>query len=88
MGAGADALPFPANSFDAAMASLSDHHWSDRGRGLRALARVARRRVVLFNADPAEHDLFWLNRCYLPWFGNYLLPEPYLTPGWWRDELG
>ena len=41
------------------MAVLSDHHWRDRHQGLREL-RVARRRVVLFNADPAESERFWL----------------------------
>ncbi len=48
--AGAERLPFDDGSFDAAMAVLSDHHWKDRRRGLQELARVARRRVVLFNA--------------------------------------
>ena len=45
----AEALPFPDDSFDAAMAVLSDHHWRDRQQGLRELRRVARQRVVLFN---------------------------------------
>lgn len=42
----AERLPFADDSFDAAMAILSDHHWHDRDRGLRELQRVARRRVV------------------------------------------
>src|ERR1700686_2935603 len=41
----------------AALAVLSDHHWHDRLQGLRELRRVARRRVVLFNADPALAEL-------------------------------
>ncbi|MET0972961.1 MAG: methyltransferase domain-containing protein, partial [Thermoleophilaceae bacterium] len=45
----AEALPFEDDSFDAAMAVLSDHHWRRRGEGMRELRRVARRRVVLFN---------------------------------------
>jgi ubiquinone/menaquinone biosynthesis C-methylase UbiE len=52
----AEALPFADSSFDAVMAVLSDHHWRDRRQGFRELRRVARRRVVLFNADPAEAD--------------------------------
>lgn len=47
-------------SFDVAMAVLSDHHWPDRQRGLRELRRVASQRVVLFNANPGEANLFWL----------------------------
>jgi SAM-dependent methyltransferase len=84
--ASAEELPFDDASFDAVMASLSDHHWSDRAAGLRELSRVARHRVVIFNADPAEHELFWMNGYYMPWFGNYV-PARYLEPGLWRDEL-
>lgn len=83
----AEDLPFADNSFDVACAILSDHHWRDRAQGLRELRRVARRRVVLFNADPAEFDLFWMNRDYLPWFGANLVPDAYREPGFWRDEL-
>src|SRR5204863_9890989 len=39
----AEALPFPDAAFDAAMAVLSDHHWTDPVAGLREMARVARR---------------------------------------------
>ena len=68
------------------MAVLSDHHWSDRIAGLRELRRIARRRVVLFNADPAESDRFWLTVEYLPSF-LALIPEPYRRPGCWAPEL-
>jgi ubiquinone/menaquinone biosynthesis C-methylase UbiE len=54
--ASAEALPFADSSFDAVMAVLSDHHWGDRRQGFRERRRVARQRVVLFNADPAEAD--------------------------------
>src|SRR5919109_2689270 len=64
----AEELPFADGSFDAAMAVLSDHHWRDRVRGLRELCRVARRRVVLFNADPAQAERFWLTSEYLRGF--------------------
>ncbi len=55
----AEALPFADGAFDASMAVLSDHHWSDRAGGLRELRRVARRTVV-FQWDPAVRDAFWL----------------------------
>jgi SAM-dependent methyltransferase len=63
----AEALPFADGAFDAAMAVLSDHHWSDRAGGLRELRRVGRRAVV-FQWDPAFVDAFWLTREYLPSF--------------------
>jgi hypothetical protein len=43
--------------------------------------------VVLFNADPAEFDLFWMNSDYLQAFGGYLLPDGYSRPGISRREL-
>ncbi len=60
----AEALPFPDQSFDAAMAVLSDHHWPDPIAGLREMRRVARR-VVVFQWDDAESERFWLVRDYL-----------------------
>jgi SAM-dependent methyltransferase len=82
----AEALPFPDGSFDAALAVLTDHHWADRARGLRELRRVARRRVVLFNADPSAADRFWLTTDYLPGVLRRV-PLPYREPGYWEDEL-
>jgi SAM-dependent methyltransferase len=63
----AESLPFADSSFDAAMAVLSDHHWTDRCAGLRELRRVARRAVV-FTFDPAYVDALWLVPDYLPGF--------------------
>jgi SAM-dependent methyltransferase len=82
----AEALPFDDGSFDAAMAVLSDHHWRDRAQGLRELVRVARRRVVLFNADPGRFDEFWFTTEYMP---EFLTPIPsrYRIRGAWQDEL-
>jgi hypothetical protein len=55
-------------------------------RGRRELRRVARRRVVLFNADPAQAGRFWLTAEYLPAFAD-LIPGPYRETGHWEDEL-
>ena len=82
----AEALPFADGSFDAVMAVLSDHHWTDRRRGLEELRRVARDRVVLFNANPAEADLFWMTTEYLPEFLE-LIPSRYHERGVWEEEL-
>ena len=67
----AEALPFGDREFDATMAVLSDHHWSDRLAGLRELRRVGRRAVV-FQWDPGFVDAFWLTRDYLPSFAGEL----------------
>ena len=65
VGAVAERLPFADQSFDAAMAVLSDHHWSDPIAGLREMRRVARH-VVVFQFDGAWAGRFWLTRDYLP----------------------
>ena len=84
--ADAERLPFDDGSFDAAMAVLSDHHWKDRRRGLQELARVARRRVVLFNADPGQAPKLWMTTEYLPDFLDVFDPE-YGEAGFWEREL-
>ncbi len=55
----AEALPFADASFDAAMAVLTVHHWSDKAKGLRELRRIARGPVVILTYDPAFRG-FWL----------------------------
>lgn len=84
--ASADRLPFADDSFDAAMAIFSDHHWPDRDAGLRELRRVARRRVVIVNADPGDAERFWLTTDYLPGFLR-LIPARHRTPGTWEADL-
>jgi SAM-dependent methyltransferase len=61
----AEKLPFADGAFDASLAVLTIHHWSDWRAGLRELARVARRRVVVLTWDPSS-DAFWLVNDYLP----------------------
>jgi len=55
----AEALPFADGSFAAALAVLTIHHWSDWRAGVREMARVSPRRVVLFTWDP-QADATWL----------------------------
>lgn len=62
--ASAEVLPFDDNSFDAAMAILTVHHWHDKPAGLRELRRVARGRIVVLTFDPASR----------PWLTDYI-PE-------------
>ncbi len=62
----AEDLPFGNDSFDAAMAILTLHHWSDVAAGLAEMVRVARRRVVVVTFDLDAGNDFWLVRDYLP----------------------
>jgi SAM-dependent methyltransferase len=61
----ASSLQFADDSFDAAMAVLTVHHWPQPRRGLRELCRVAAG-VVVLTFDPAVHNAFWLFRDYIP----------------------
>lgn len=61
----AEALPFADRAFEAVLATLTLHHWSDQRRGLHECRRVARDRVVLLTWDPGGPG-FWLVRDYFP----------------------
>ncbi|HEX2096949.1 MAG TPA: class I SAM-dependent methyltransferase [Solirubrobacterales bacterium] len=62
----AEELPFEDDSFDAAMAIITVHHWDDPGAGIAEMARVARRRVVVLTFDPPPLREHWLVRDYVP----------------------
>ena len=77
----AEHLPFDDQSFDAAMAFATVHHWPDPIAGLREMRRVARR-VVVFTHDTSDAgwlDRFWLTRDYLPEVADLLHGRPSLT---------
>jgi SAM-dependent methyltransferase len=61
----AEALPFGNHSFDAAMAVMTVHHWSDLALGLREMRRVGRRQIV-FTWDPDHDRELWIVTEYLP----------------------
>jgi SAM-dependent methyltransferase len=82
----AESLPLEDDSVDAAMAILTDHHWRDRAAGLRELVRVARDRVMIFSADPAEFERLWLTRDYARGLLSFAPPR-YREPGVWEDEF-
>jgi SAM-dependent methyltransferase len=63
--ASAEAMPFPDRHFDAAMAVLTIHHWSNPARGLAEMRRVSRGPVVILTYDPAMAEQVWLHH-YLP----------------------
>ncbi|MCX5281535.1 MerR family transcriptional regulator [Streptomyces sp. NBC_00198] len=79
--AAAESLPFEDQSFDAAMAFSTVHHWRDPIAGLREMRRVARR-VVVFTYDAGDigrRERFWLTRDYLPEFAGLLVDWPSLA---------
>lgn len=55
----AESLPLPSGSFDAALAVLTIHHWSDVQAGISEMRRVAHRQIVL-TFDPEAHCTHWL----------------------------
>ena len=76
LAAAAESLPFEDQSFDAAMAFATVHHWQDPIAGLREMRRVARR-VVVFTHDTIYSEWqgrFWLTRDYLPEVADLLAP--------------
>jgi len=77
----AESLPFEDQSFDAAMAFATVHHWRDPIAGLLEMRRVARR-VVVFTHDTSETGWlrrFWLTRDYVPELADLLIGRPSLT---------
>ncbi|MFG3254876.1 methyltransferase domain-containing protein [Streptomyces sp. NPDC048172] len=79
--ASAESLPFADQSFDAAMAVSTLHHWPDPVAGLREMRRVARR-VVVFTYDASStgwRQRFWLTRDYLPEFAGLMSDWPSLS---------
>jgi SAM-dependent methyltransferase len=67
--ASAEELPFEDDSFDAAMAVITLHHWSDWRRGIDELRRVARR-LVIFSWDPSFVGRLWITAEYLPFVAD------------------
>jgi SAM-dependent methyltransferase len=66
LAAAAEDLPFDDGTFDAAMATITIHHWDDPERGLRELRRVSRGPVAVLT--------FAIGTPWVAWFGDHL-PE-------------
>lgn len=56
----AERLPFDDDAFEAAMAMVTIHQWTDVDRGLRELRRVSRGHVVVLTHDAPALRRFWL----------------------------
>jgi SAM-dependent methyltransferase len=75
------ALPVRDAAFDAALAVLTLHHWPDQARGVRELARAARR-VVILTWDPyfencvdPDGGLIASNNCHMSRSGPSVHPD-------------
>jgi SAM-dependent methyltransferase len=68
--AAAERLPLRDGCVDAAMASLTIHHWSDLAAGIAEMKRIARRRLVFFTWREDVIADFWLLRDYFPIAGE------------------
>ncbi len=77
----AEHLPFRDGAFDATLAVLTVHHWTDAAAGLAELRRVSRRRVVILTWDPASRNGFWLIDAYLPALLDLDVPRFPALPG-------
>ena len=62
----AEALPLDDRSVDAAMATLTIHHWDDLEAGLSEMRRVARKRIVLLTIDAKKNSEIWTLAEYFP----------------------
>lgn len=64
--ASAESLPFEDDSFDAALAVLTAHHWADLDAGLAEMRRVARERIVIVTFDAEALQSLWITADYFP----------------------
>src|SRR5439155_18920875 len=87
----AEAIPFRDDAFDATLATLTIHHWTDWRRGLAEVKRVTRRRIVILTADVFRDDTpFWL-KDYFPgigeWDRTHVQPIPDLLAELWPARV-
>jgi ubiquinone/menaquinone biosynthesis C-methylase UbiE len=63
----AEDLPFEDEFFDAALASLTIHHWENLEKGFAEVYRILKKggRFVLFTSFPEQMKTYWLNH-YFP----------------------
>lgn len=57
----AEHLPFEDNSFDASMAILTIHHWTDQAKGVSEMRRVTKGNMVFLTHDPAFRGTWLLD---------------------------
>ncbi|MEM6348203.1 MAG: class I SAM-dependent methyltransferase [Bacteroidota bacterium] len=76
----AENIPLADSSVDAALASLTLHHWANLGAGFKEVARVLRSggSFVIFTATPQQMQGYWLNH----YFPQMLADSMAQMPNW------
>jgi SAM-dependent methyltransferase len=67
----AERLPFADQSFDAATAFITIHHWPDWRAGVAEMKRVARR-VLVLGVDPIVLQSFWITDYFSLWQPGFI----------------
>ncbi|MDJ0921491.1 MAG: class I SAM-dependent methyltransferase [Henriciella sp.] len=82
----AENLPFDDNSFDASMAVLTVHHWTDLEKGIGEMLRVTRNDIVILTFDPFA-DWFWLADYFpaLVELDRWQMPQIAKFEAWFRE---
>lgn len=59
----AEQIPATGNAFDAVIATLTIHHWTDLNQSLKEIYRVTKENgtIVFFTATPEQMQGYWLN---------------------------
>ena len=83
--ASAESLPFDDDSFDAALAVLTAHHWPDLDAGLSETLRVARGRIVIVTFDSEALKGLWIAADYFPEMLGLNAPPGQAVATWWRS---
>lgn len=59
--ASAEAIPFPDDTFDGAISTLTLHHWTDLEQGMREVYRVVNQgKWVILTGFPSQMNNYWL----------------------------
>ncbi len=76
----AESIPLADQSVDAALASLTLHHWTNLVAGFKEVARVLKSggRFVVFTATPKQMQGYWLNH----YFPQMLADSMAQMPSW------
>ncbi|MGH9229188.1 MAG: class I SAM-dependent methyltransferase [Acidimicrobiales bacterium] len=82
----AEALPFADRTFEAAMALLTVHHWSDPMAGLAEMRRVTAGPIVVFTFEHEVHSEQWIVTDFLPSMAELDTGMP--SPAMIADALG
>lgn len=82
----AQEIPFDDSSFDASLAILTIHHWSDWKKGIQEIKRVTKNKIVILTFDPDLYANYWISY-YFPEL-NEAAKQKYPKIDSIKEELG